>query len=207
MNAWQAVGVGEPFEGLCASTISPDFYSVCADDPYVYASFWMNAFPGIAQIVWDIPWGVNYTLSNNNRQITITGIDYPYPDVYTISATVSGNGVSITRFASLNVEDCGGMYKLKSVKIIEGVTTNGFSVNVFPNPVSDVLTVNLNNKEPDVDCEIELTDIKGVVVRKLTTKNSSTNLNTLNLLDGLYLLRIKYKNKDTISKVIVTHKN
>lgn len=90
---------------------------------------------------------------------------------------------------------------MKSIKMI------GFSVSIFPNPVSDILSVALNNKEPAVECEIELTDIKGVVVRKLRTNNLNVTLNTLNLTDGIYLLRTKYQGQETVNKVIITHKN
>lgn len=201
MNAWHAVGVGDPFTGVCASTIYPNYSSLCIDDPYIYESFWLTTFPANAQVSWNIPWPIDYTLSNNNHDLTITGINYPFPAVYTITATITGSGGSVTRWITINVQDCGGM--LKSAKITDGVKP--IEVSVSPNPAIDILNVNLINKKPDVVYEIELTDSKGVIVRNLTTKNNVATLNTLNLPDGIYLLRTKCNDKITVNKVVVTH--
>lgn len=122
-----------------------------------------------------------------------------------LTATITGNGESVTRSAAVNVRDCGGM--LKSAKITNEVGSKGFAVTVFPNPVSEILNIYLKDKEPNVDCKIELMDIKGVVISKLKTKNLNVTINTLNLTDGVYMLGTRYQGKETVNKVIITHTN
>jgi len=67
---------------------------------------------------------------------------------------------------------------------------------IYPNPVKDFL--NINSKE--VISNIEVLDIEGrllITEENINNLNYTTNLNTLT--KGIYILKIKYKNKNTSS--------
>lgn len=74
-------------------------------------------------------------------------------------------------------------------------------VNVFPNPATDVLNVEVNLNEV---ANVELVDLTGKVVATQTVSNQGTaTFNTANLSSGLYIVSIQTANGVVTQKVLV----
>lgn len=70
------------------------------------------------------------------------------------------------------------------------------NVSVFPNPVSDILTINGEYSE------VNIYDIFGKLVFSSTPKKT---LNISNLNNGIYIVRINNKKAISINKIIISH--
>ena len=86
-----------------------------------------------------------------------------------------------------------GMVGTVSVDIANDVdnpapTVNN-KVNVYPNPASDYLTINLSSGSGDNLTEIIIADVTGKEVEKISVENlSSIIINTRNYIKGIYLI-------------------
>lgn len=97
-----------------------------------------------------------------------------------------------------------------SADIIANVTTscavgidtykNNLHANVFPNPMTNSLTVQLPFEAQKVS--VSLTDVLGNEVMINTTSGSEINLNGSNLANGVYMVKIVADGKTQITKVI-----
>ena len=79
------------------------------------------------------------------------------------------------------------------------LATNDLQVNqakVYPNPVNDVLNVELFNKN---DFEFEITNAVGAVVKKGTSKQK---IDVNSLTSGVYVLKIKQEDQEIVQKFI-----
>jgi hypothetical protein len=67
--------------------------------------------------------------------------------------------------------------------------------NIYPNPSSGPISVDMNNSE---GLTIEIIDQKGIITKTLTTKNSTERIDLYDLPNGLYIIRVydKFKNFD-----------
>jgi hypothetical protein len=70
------------------------------------------------------------------------------------------------------------------------------NVSVFPNPVSDILTINGEYSE------VNIYDLFGKLVFSSTPKKT---LNISNLNNGIYIVRINNKKAISINKIIISH--
>ena len=82
---------------------------------------------------------------------------------------------------------------------IEEINTN--SVSVYPNPASHSLSINFNS-EDNSSKEIFILDITGKIFYNSTTSATSENLNVSFLQNGVYILKIGDKNKESTFKFI-----
>jgi len=71
---------------------------------------------------------------------------------------------------------------------------------VFPNPVTDDLFIYKNRFSSDII--IELTNIQGVVQKKLTSSESKITMNVSELIPGLYFIKMTTQNFQLIQKFI-----
>jgi hypothetical protein len=91
-----------------------------------------------------------------------------------------------------------------SVSVVSVLKDLDFSISVFPNPTSDVLTLKLN-KEDMTGLKYLLFDMNG---RLLSQKNLETNETTINvnqLNNGLYLIKVQDSMKELKTFKIVKH--
>ena len=84
--------------------------------------------------------------------------------------------------------------------------TNNLQINVFPNPVHDLFTLDVyNNTEKNIS--IELYDVLGhkIFTKQLELKNNQSieTISTLGFPKGLYLLRVISKHGATTTRIIV----
>lgn len=91
-----------------------------------------------------------------------------------------------------------------SVSMVSELKDLDFSISVFPNPTTDVLTLKLN-KEDMTGLQYLLFDMNG---RLLSQKNLETNETTINvkqLSNGLYLIKVQDGRKELKTFKIVKH--
>jgi hypothetical protein len=96
------------------------------------------------------------------------------------------------------------------ISIVSGIanepsTFNGFEV--FPNPATDRVQLQFNLSEPS-ETVVSLTDLKGALVRQvnlgvLSSGNQQTELSTMGLSPGLYLLRLNSGNSQVTKKLMI----
>lgn len=125
---------------------------------------------------------------------------YTNPGTYTICAVVTDTAFQCTDTVCKTVQLLGG-----SVKIL-GLSNENLSIdNVYPNPTTDKLHVQLNSVM-DQNVNIEMIDITGRVVMNITQNlNQGDNKITLNLDQfnlGLYLLKIQTKEQVLTSRIL-----
>ena len=78
---------------------------------------------------------------------------------------------------------------------------NKFKLNIFPNPVSDTFTIQLNQNYHNI--EVEILSISGKLIRKIKSKNSARqNIDITDLSSGMYFLKVKADSYFSIQKVI-----
>jgi hypothetical protein len=96
-----------------------------------------------------------------------------------------------------------------SMDIVAGATScltgidtykNNLHANIFPNPTTNALNIELPYEAHKIT--VSLTDVLGNVVLSNTTSGSLVNVNTANLLSGVYMVRIVADGKTQITKVI-----
>ena len=75
-------------------------------------------------------------------------------------------------------------------------------INIYPNPVSDVLTIKLEN---NLSCEYMLFDITGNLLETSFIENQNTTIDVSNINPGVYLLQIKdnQSTQQIIKKIII----
>ena len=82
------------------------------------------------------------------------------------------------------------------------------SPEIYPNPASEKVFVNLNNSI-NTDVKIVIYDITGKIVysknKTFNTNRSQININTGSLKNGLYFIKTEYNNKIFVNKLIIKH--
>lgn len=114
------------------------------------------------------------------------------------------SSLSFSKKDTLMIRD--SIYKVLNIKA--GVEDNNDlvnSFNVFPNPASNLVTINLELKKTS-DINIEIIDITGKQVALVMNEKQlsgiiSRNYNISNLSDGNYLIRLNIDNKSFTQKL------
>jgi len=107
-----------------------------------------------------------------------------------------------------------GYGEKKDIKLISSiiglndVENNISSINVYPNPVKDIATLDITLSESST-ATIQVVDLMGRTVIDLGTKSfkagqSSIELNTTNLLNGMYFVKINSNNGVATKKITVS---
>jgi len=119
------------------------------------------------------------------------------------------SGVATLKVRGMN--DCGfGEYsEAISVEVFDctSIGENDLeSIVIYPNPAKDLLNVNLIDSGGDV-VEITLSNILGSVVFSKVSSMEPKNINidTKNMVDGIYFLKISDKSNAVTRKVIIQH--
>jgi hypothetical protein len=91
-----------------------------------------------------------------------------------------------------------------------GSKSSSSGSNVYPNPVSDVLFVEIDppsNTKTQITFDIRLLDMLGNLLHQTFTKGGTVEFNVNNLPDGLYYLHIYdgVNEKPEMQQVLVQH--
>lgn len=107
---------------------------------------------------------------------------------------------------TLNVLPCGGWWLDDPGKEDASASTRGVekrSINIYPNPAFDIVTVEL---EGEGQTRLELIDVKGAVVSRQSTDLNSVTFDVSTFNSGLYFVRIYTEDgKVQTKKVLVNH--
>lgn len=91
-----------------------------------------------------------------------------------------------------------------SVSIVSVLKDLDFSISVFPNPTSDVLTLKLT-KEDLTGLQYLLFDISGRLISQKNLETNETTINVNQLNNGLYLIKVQEGMKELKTFKIVKH--
>jgi hypothetical protein len=108
--------------------------------------------------------------------------------IYTVNGT-DANGCIGTANVILSVNECTGLSE-------QGAEN---SVRIYPNPVSDKVTIEINNAG---ESTIEVLDVTGRLVKQVVTNSNNTELNTAGLAGGVYYIRIQSDKLLTVTRLI-----
>lgn len=86
---------------------------------------------------------------------------------------------------------------------IKDATQEKYSVNTYPNPVSDVLHVNIPNQ--NVNAQIRLMDAQGRIIFSQNTTSSENSFSMNNVASGLYFVQVIADGMRKTFKVEVVH--
>jgi len=75
-------------------------------------------------------------------------------------------------------------------------------VDVYPNPASDLLNVELQENN---DYDLTLTDLQGKVIYASTTLSMTSTIDVSGFADGVYLLTLQNEEQRTTLKIIIQH--
>ena len=131
--------------------------------------------------------------SNTSNQSSPTHT-YTQAGTYMVTLTVTnGNCTDQTTF-TINV--------VNSVGLEENLLSN---INIYPNPANNQLRIEFDSNESGKG-SISILDMSGkiVLINNLSVfGNNSVNLNISSLANGLYLVRIKTENGQSLSKLVI----
>jgi 3',5'-cyclic AMP phosphodiesterase CpdA len=74
---------------------------------------------------------------------------------------------------------------------------NSLNITVFPNPAKDKLTIGCTQKS-----EIEILNLEGQILKKLTSNGIHTTVDLSNLSAGIYIIKVKTEEGITVKKFI-----
>lgn len=180
-------------------------------------SFWLRINSGswvqmavdsdVNAFVWEQA-GNTFSLNNGTNTITI-GYREPNFGLDKLFITLDGN---LPTGEGSNANNCGNNARVAQVSkaqpLLEEIEIeNSTSLQVFPNPVSNRLTVNFES-EAVQDIAITLTNLSGKTVKKITqpAKKGKHQLiiNTEDIPSGMYLLQLQTGSLQTF-KVLIEH--
>jgi hypothetical protein len=134
---------------------------------------------------------------------------------YHIETYIWYDGINKTPLLEINIsaeQMLGSLTYGKSVAVaqsaagIENYSNEISSLNIFPNPTSDIMTLTIDSKDA-ATAEISIVDIQGKVVKQINydLTNNCTNKLTLDVADlsnGIYFVRVTTKNGILYKKLI-----
>lgn len=173
-TAMQTISVS-PLPNINVTQSAPS--QMCADDVQTIGA------TGAATYVW---------VSSTGSMLQGTPLVLSNMPVGSISYTVTGtdiSGCSNTQVVTQNVDACTGISKNSALS----------GLNVYPNPTSSVLTVELNNS---LTKTITVSDLTGRVVMATTNNNGTIDLNLNELANGVYYVKVSSDNASEVIKVV-----
>ena len=96
----------------------------------------------------------------------------------------------------------GGAARLKRFGIVTGIVPFAASAQkliVYPNPASDIVTLNINN----VDLTLNIYNVIGTLVKSETLKQNNRQINIGDLSNGVYMVVIKSKDLTENQRLII----
>ena len=111
-----------------------------------------------------------------------------------LSGTTNEIATDYTKFEIANDENNGQWYltslgKLASDDVSIADYTNESSLNVYPNPATDILEININNMELG-QMYLKIYDISGKQIRKIDIFESQTKISVKDLANGVYMVQL-----------------
>ena len=114
----------------------------------------------------------------------------------TTTYTVSGtdiNGCSNSSTITQTVNSCTSMQDLKN---------DSFSITIYPNPVSDILNMDLQSSTIEKGM-IQIINTLGQVILSELFTSTNIKINTSNIISGVYLVKITAENKQVVKRISI----
>lgn len=86
-----------------------------------------------------------------------------------------------------------------TVTSIQNNTESNSEVSIYPNPFKDLITIKNNNTSQK---EIEIYSILGQKINAYSSKEKTIEINTSELLSGIYFVKVKWDDKSVLQKLI-----
>lgn len=120
--------------------------------------------------------------------------------IFNTIGNINSNGDGINSYSYLDINTLGEVlyYRIKQIdndgkfsysKIISFNTHNSSFNTVYPNPVKDFTTIQVNNNL--LNTNATLTDLSGNTFQKINIAQAFTNINLSDYASGIYLLRLQ----------------
>ena len=132
----------------------------------------------------------NYTWNPGGAGSSIT-ISPTITTSYTVTG-IDGNGCSNIAVISQSVSACTGINEFNNVSVVE----------IYPNPVTETLHINLGNLNPSLTT-IEVVNSIGQLVYSTKADSTLVNLNLSVLSNGVYVVKVLLNNKETINHKLI----
>jgi hypothetical protein len=105
-------------------------------------------------------------------------------------------------YYQLKQTDFNGESKLSDIKKVNNTVSGTPSIEIFPNPASDVL--NINTKLLNEKANIEITNILGKVVFTENFSNPNSSFNIQHLSNGIYFVKVITKNNQIAKRLVIS---
>jgi len=128
---------------------------------------------------------INYTAAAGTYYVLVSGANNNVGDAnncYTLNVTTGTASRYMTPSATV---DLNGKEKV---------------VEIYPNPVKNMLDINLSGY--DGSSQVQVYDIQGRILLQQVFTNGRTTLNIASLITGVYLVKIRNKEEETVVKLI-----
>ncbi|MDY8136710.1 T9SS type A sorting domain-containing protein [Aquimarina sp. 2201CG5-10] len=79
------------------------------------------------------------------------------------------------------------------------------AIKIYPNPVNNILNINIGLKEIDKNTQVILFDNLGRVIKQISSKEESLSMDTSKIPNGIYILKIFIDNHITTKKIVINH--
>lgn len=153
-----------------------------------YCDIWTFQIDSTGNLMWDESFGGVST-------------DMPCDAIVTTDDKfiIAGNTSSWDTYGGYGDENC-WLFELESETTgTEMISDN--NLTIYPNPVSDQLTINLNTRQIE-QASLEIVNINGHIIHK-ESFSEITNINMSRFPNGIYFIKINASNNYEIHKIII----
>lgn len=154
-------------------------------------------------ISWIEPEGWNVTTSGN--MITLTSFDNVESQPLIAKYTTSGGTYYDTLFVHFNEDYWVPMNNLPTQPISHAMQIGNKveGINVYPNPASNSVTLELGTNSSN--SLVEIFDLNGKLIQSLKVNSPKVKLNTSGFRNGIYLIKVMNDKNTTTTKLTISH--
>ena len=154
-------------------------------------------------------WNKNDEFNNNKRYTGVANIKGPFTNnTYLRFRCDASNNADIVFIDDIKVESCNGSSASVANSSKQNELENYLNFKVFPNPVSQQESLNINVETLEDEVNLTMYDLLGkqIGTKVIAKKNYyKTSINTAEIKSGTYFIKIDSETNSKIKKVIVIH--
>lgn len=189
--------------------------------PNTSTTIWIRTTSVKIPIRWN-PANTQFSPVNCDSVQILLSVDGGYTFPFTLAQSVANSGLANVSFPYINTDSARIKVKarenvfftlskenfaIKLENVGLDIIESGLSLKIGPNPAEELLYFHLQSLE-STQIKLELLDIKGRVLRQIEKqiiggRKSVQSMNIRELPDGIYLLRIGYKDQVYFRKILI----